>query len=632
MLKRSTFLNGGLLLFFAVLFSGVLPDIGNALNIHNYSDTISQSRPGFYSNHTFEFTPKVDINPGGYMEFTWPADFTVLDATSTFDAKNVELYVNGVPRVATTVLATSLDTVTIAGGAGGSIRYTLNATGTIAADDVVRLLVGNHTSQRDVASVSFATSTGTTTIEADVEPILNSSVAGTHKVTMATGGGSGAAYADFVIALVEVVGVGRADTTETVPPYRFNGAPTSSVSGTSLSVEISLETDEIASCRFDTATGTAFSAMSQVFDSSGLIVHTKIIAVSSNTTYRLYVRCIDDEGNFNIDDYPIIFFVGDEPTGESSPDGTEAGDGSGTNEGGSSGNTGDGDGSDSGSDSGSNTGGGGSGGGGGGSSGSDNEGESGGGFESDASPFTSGDAEVIISGYAFPGSTVYAIVDGYAATSVRADNSGKYELTIEEIARGAYTFGVYAIDNNDVKSSTFSTSFTVTGGKTSKLSNVNIMPSILVEPDPVDIGQAVTISGYALPDATVTIENQKDGSSVSLKTFTTTSDSDGAWSITESTSGFSNGTYKVRARSEQTGGTGISTDYSDYTFYGVGQAADVPLNPDLNRDGFVNLTDFSILLFWWGGDGGTSDPPADINQDGSVSLTDFSILLFNWTG
>ena len=33
-----------------------------------------------------------------------------------------------------------------------------------------------------------------------------------------------------------------------------------------------------------------------------------------------------------------------------------------------------------------------------------------------------------------------------------------------------------------------------------------------------------------------------------------------------------------------------------------------------------------------GSDSGDSDPSADINQDGRVSLTDFSILLFNWTG
>jgi hypothetical protein len=104
------------------------------------------------------------------------------------------------------------------------------------------------------------------------------------------------------------------------------------------------------------------------------------------------------------------------------------------------------------------------------------------------------------------------------------------------------------------------------------------------------------------------------------------------WSLQIDTNGFSNGTYKIRAKAKQLTGLLLETNFSDYTFYGVGQAADVPLNPDLNRDGKVNLTDFSILLFWWGGNGGNSNPPADINRDGKVNLTDFSILLFNWTG
>ena len=47
---------------------------------------------------------------------------------------------------------------------------------------------------------------------------------------------------------------------------------------------------------------------------------------------------------------------------------------------------------------------------------------------------------------------------------------------------------------------------------------------------------------------------------------------------------------------------------------------------DLNNDGYVNLTDFSILLFYWN----TSNANADLNDDGIVNLTDFSIMLFHW--
>ncbi len=223
------------------------------------------------------------------------------------------------------------------------------------------------------------------------------------------------------------------------------------------------------------------------------------------------------------------------------------------------------------------------------------------------------------------------LVDGKIAETARAGNDGSFSITLEQIGRGAYSFGVYAVDRTNVKSSTFSTTFTVTGARATTLSNINVMPSIAVSPNPVTPGTPLLVKGYSIPNATVTIENQNDRSSAGLKTFTTTSDGNGAWQVTVPTDGFSNGTYKVRAKAKQDASE-VSTNFSGYTFYGVGQAAQGAGGSDLSRDGKVNLIDFSILLFWWNSDGGNSNPPADINQDGKVSLTDFSIMVFNWTG
>jgi hypothetical protein len=224
---------------------------------------------------------------------------------------------------------------------------------------------------------------------------------------------------------------------------------------------------------------------------------------------------------------------------------------------------------------------------------------------------------------------VTALVDGKIAVTATADSNGNYNILIDKIARGAYTFGVYATDVANTKSSTFSTSFTVTGARTSALTNINIAPSILVSPNPVNPPSALTISGYTIPNATVTVENEKDKSAASRKSFTTTSNSSGFWTVPVDTADFSNGTYKVRAKAVRD--TTI-VNFSQYTLYGVGGPAKTGSNSDLNRDGKVNLTDFSILLFWWNSNGGDSNPPADISQDGKVNLTDFSILLFNWTG
>ncbi len=632
------FLNAAALLFCVALFSNLLPYFTEARNVAMYSDTISTSRPSLPSNHTMRFTPTKAIAPGGVIEIDFPADFFVATTTDTFSARNVELYVNGFARDAAASPTPTLDGVAITGGSGGIIQYTLSGTEGIAAESVLELRIGNHTSQSVGAYFSPATTTGSTTVATssfagDIVPITNSATVGTHWIDMSVTGGSEPIYTQFGIAIVPGIYVGDADTRESIPPYRFNPAPTSTVGGTTAFVEISLETDEFAICRYSTTANTAYGSMTAEFDNTGLVTHSTVVAVVRGTLNTFYVRCMDDEGNINIDDFLIQFAVNDQPTGESNEDGDVEGDGTGT------GNNGAGDGSGSGGTTGDSdgeadtvggtAGGGGSGGGGGGRTGPDSDGETGGGLESVDGPYPSGDAEVIISGYAFPGSTVYAIVDGAAGGNVRAGSDGRYSITISEIARGAYTFGVYAIDRNQVRSTTFSTSFTVTGGRTSSLSNINVMPTVRVTPDPVTPGQTLTVSGYSLPNATVTVENQRDGSSVSRREFTATSDSSGVWQLTIDTGNFTRGTYKVRVKAAA---TSVTTNYSNYTFYGVGQEAEGELNPDLNTDGKVNLTDFSILLFWWGRDGGNSEPPADINSDGTVSLTDFSILLFNWTG
>lgn len=605
-----------------------------ARNITQYKDTISNSAPLTESNHSLSFKLDTTIAPGSYLEVTMPDGFETI-GTTTFSAdRNVELSVNNVLRQSSSTQSATYDQVEIFPGSPGVIRYTLNTTDGITTGSLLNLKIGNNTSKSLTYSLEFSTSTGTTTTQADIKPITNASTIGTHKVGLKIYDGGEVADANFSIALVEQVGVGPADTTEDIPPERFNGAPTSTISGTSLNVEIFVETNELAVCKYALDPDIDYASMPFQFTNTGLIYHTKVVPVVPDSLQTFYVRCIDDEGNFNTDDYLIQFFVNATPTGNANEEGDVEGDGSGT------GNNGTGDGGGSGGTTGQSngeaptTGGtsgeGGSGGGGGGGSGGSSGNTAGGGFESTDGPYRSGDGRVIVSGVTSPRSEVFVLVDGKVAIQRSADSRGVYSITVDAIARGVYTFGVYSIDPAKNKSSTFSTSFTVTGARASALSNINIAPTIRVSPDPVDPGQVLTLNGYALANSVVTLENIKDGSTASKKEVTVNADGNGAWSTTLDTSGFTLGTYKVRAKASQA--DGITTNFSNYTLYGVGQSAVRPINADLNRDGKVNLVDFSILLFWWNTNGGTSDPSADINGDSKVNLVDFSILLFNWTG
>jgi hypothetical protein len=601
--------------------------------VNDYRNTISSSAPGAPSNHTFQFTIREGVPAGGYFVFTPPAGFTTT-ATSTFSERNVEMYVNGVRRDSGDTIAPGVDEVVITDGSPGSVRYNLNPATGIPAGATIEFRIGNHTTNSMGETEVVLGTSSTTTIPADRSGIVNGTATGTQEFMMEAFGAAEPISAGFLIAIVDQVGVGPLDTTEEIPPFRFGGAPTGTLSGTTFNVEISMQTDEFADCSFSTTPGVDYFSMPVQFNSSGLVVHSAIVSVAPGNTYVYYVRCIDDEGNFNIDDYLIEFAVNDAPTGQPNAEGEVEGDGTGTGNdgtgsgaggGGSVGGT-EGEADTSGQDAGSGGDGGGSGGGG----GRREDGSPGGGFENDG-PYESGDGRVIISGLAFPGSEVIALVDGQIARRDTAGSDGSYSILIDQIARGVYTFGVYAVDDNDVRSSTFSTSFTVSGARASGLSNINLAPSILVTPDPVDVGAPVTISGFAQPNASVALEvRQAGGSAASLRTVSATAGPNGAWSATLSPGGSTAGTYEVRSRATLTGGA--NTAWSSWVAYGVGQEAEVRTNADLNRDGRVNLTDFSILLFWWGTPGGNSNPPADINQDGNVSLTDFSILLFNWTG
>ena len=624
-------------LFVAVLSCAavVIPDLLFAGKMQQYKDTISNSGPGQLSNHTLSFGILTDVAPGGYIEFIPPAGFEIQNSIN-FTERNVELIIDGVPRSIGPVQNATDDLVEIFPGSPGMIRYSLNTTTGINNGSSIQFKVGNHTSTAVPFTYIFSPGVGTTTIATDIKPIKNGPDVGTHEVDFKIYDGGVVASAGFLIAIVDTVGVGPVDSTELIPPLRFNGAPVIFVGGTTQSVELSLETDEFAVCKYSTVAGVAYSAMSNTFTNTGTIIHTRIIPVTPQTSYSFKVRCIDDEGNFNIDDYLIEFLLGAIPTGTPTTTGstTNAGSGSGTGTSGSgsgsgSGNTSGGS-NGSGGTPGSQTGSGGSGGGGGGGSGNSNGTSGGGGFEGVVGPYRSGDGQVTITGFTAPRSAVTFLVDGKIAKTATAGADGEYTVVLDLIARGAYTFGVYSTDVARIKSSTFSTSFTVTGARASNLSNILIPPSILVTPDPVTPGTALTISGYTIPNATVTIENEKEGSAVTRKVFTALSNSSGFWSTAVDTNGYTNGTYKARAKATQA--SGLQTNFSNYQLYGVGQAANRPLNTDLNRDGKVNLVDFSILLFWWGTAGGDSNPPADINSDAKVNLTDFSILLFNWTG
>lgn len=237
-----------------------------------------------------------------------------------------------------------------------------------------------------------------------------------------------------------------------------------------------------------------------------------------------------------------------------------------------------------------------------------------------------GDTVISVEGVAYPGETVRILLDAEQVGTIRADNDGEFEFSVDA-QPGTASIGFWSEDLNGVRSITYNTTFDVTQGAVTTVRGVLLPPTISADNTEIDPGDTVVLEGQTAPDKTVQIFNGDE------QVAEVQSDGNGVWSYSYSTAGLSPAEYLLRARFVE--GTGSLVSESSFSsnlalFVGVDGRATTP--NDLNRDGFINLIDFSILIFWWQTNGGDSDPPADINGNGNVGIEDFSILLFNWTG
>lgn len=237
-----------------------------------------------------------------------------------------------------------------------------------------------------------------------------------------------------------------------------------------------------------------------------------------------------------------------------------------------------------------------------------------------------GDTQVSIDGVAYPGRTINILLDGDAIGSVRANSTGQFSFAAEA-SPGATTLGFWATDNAGTRSITFTTTFDITQGAITNVNGVLLPPTLRLGQSTIDPGDPVTVSGQAAPNATIQIFIDNN------QFATASSGPDGTWSTTLQTRTLTLAEHTIKARYLRgTGSLRTESSFSSVIPLFVGVEGRPTVNSDLNRDGEVDLIDFSILIFWWQTDGGTSNPPADINTNGRVGIEDFSILLFNWTG
>jgi hypothetical protein len=197
------------------------------------------------------------------------------------------------------------------------------------------------------------------------------------------------------------------------------------------------------------------------------------------------------------------------------------------------------------------------------------------------------------------------------------------------LGAAAYSFGVYTTDKDGLKSPTYSFTETFSAGVTITVDNIFLGPSIGLSHSIIKQGDTITAFGYTAPDSKVSVFFNSPIEFIE----SVQSSANGAWVKPFNTAVLELGSHTSKSQADK---SNKISGYSNTLGFAVGDTSlETPVGSckrsDLNCDGRVNLTDFSILLFFWQ-QSNPSNAKADINSSGIVDLTDFSILLFDWTG
>lgn len=231
---------------------------------------------------------------------------------------------------------------------------------------------------------------------------------------------------------------------------------------------------------------------------------------------------------------------------------------------------------------------------------------------------------VIFRGKAYPSAKITILKDGQVADLITADPQANFRARITNLTTGTYTFGLWAEDNKRRRSITITFTKSVTSGETTTISGIFLPPTIELEKISLGRGEFLNVLGQTAPKSELTISIDLDEQEMIGKTK---AESDGTWSYSFNTSVLEEGSHiiKVRAALE-----GLESSYSKVLSFYIEEVVPFVVcpNADLNKDGRVNLVDFSILLYYWGKDNACCDQ----NQDRVVGLQDFSIMMYYWTG
>ncbi len=97
---------------------------------------------------------------------------------------------------------------------------------------------------------------------------------------------------------------------DTTPPSISSPLPSGVQAEGTTSVNLSVTTDENATCKYSSTPDTAYNSMEETFVATSTVTyHSRTISVLPDTSYAYYVRCSDEAENVNTSDETISFSI-----------------------------------------------------------------------------------------------------------------------------------------------------------------------------------------------------------------------------------------------------------------------------------------------------------------------------------
>ncbi|RKY35269.1 MAG: hypothetical protein DRP78_05610, partial [Candidatus Omnitrophota bacterium] len=155
---------------------------------------------------------------------------------------------------------------------------------------------------------------------ADLPNTFNNTNSTSHSQTI-TGLSDGQSYTYYVRCQDTAENVNTDDFTisfsianaapDTTPPLRTNAFPQGEIDAGTIEQDISLSTNENATCKYAATAGTSYANMTQFTNTTSLNHTTQVSGLKNGVTCNYYVKCKDSSDNINSDDFVITFSVAD---------------------------------------------------------------------------------------------------------------------------------------------------------------------------------------------------------------------------------------------------------------------------------------------------------------------------------